>query len=645
MLVAVALLGAAFPPAAYATLSWTGPTFLSDGGTSELNAIACPSVSECVAVDGPGNVVTFDPSSPQGWTAYRVDRGEYPQAVACPTATQCTEVDARGWEVTFNPHSAFNSTRYQIDAGRVFSAVACPSASQCTATDESGNAVTFDPSTPATAVTATIGAGNLPSIACPSATQCTATDQGVSLHGPRAGPPELITFNPQMPIERKAVTALNISVFADVACPSTTECVTTAEPSCTTKCHQETITFDPQSGQMSSPVVRSQQLLVSLACATALQCTVMDLSGNEITFDPNSTSASGTARILAVHGSPSGQYPGKIACPSATLCAVVAQIGGAEVTFDPKAPGQPSAVSLDDGGPNVAVDCPTALECIGVANIEPVYSQGPVSATAVFAPGSNEPAAASIVAARGPGGISCPTATQCTVVTQSGFGRYTTYETTYNPRHPPQTLPLDRHSVRMEHASLKGVSCPTAAQCTAVDSIGRAVTFNPHRPRWHRPRRIDDGRLTGIVCPSRVQCVAIDRSGHEVTFDPQTKRAPVRVRIDGRRPLWSLSCPAASQCTAVDAAGDEVTFDPATGRRLARHRIDTPSLTAISCPSSSFCVAVDTAGNAIAGNPRGSAPWSSTHLLGASALLAVFCTSRHQCVATDDDGHAFTGRA
>ena len=56
------------------------------------------------------------------WSApYALDRTgtQYLSGVACPSATQCTAVDQSGGEVTFDPTSATpNSTRHTIDSGR-----------------------------------------------------------------------------------------------------------------------------------------------------------------------------------------------------------------------------------------------------------------------------------------------------------------------------------------------------------------------------------------------------------------------------------------------------------------------------------------------------------------------------------------------
>src|SRR5690349_5392728 len=40
---------------------------------------------------------------------------------------------------------------------------------------------------------------------------------------------------------------------------------------------------------------------------------------------------------------------------------------------------------------------------------------------------------------------------------------------------------------------LKGIACPSAAQCTAVDNVGREATFNPASPGTPTMTSVDPG--------------------------------------------------------------------------------------------------------------------------------------------------------
>ena len=115
---------------------------------------------------------------------------------------------------------------------------------------------------------------------------------------------------------------------------------------------------------------------------------------------------------------------------------------------------------------------------------------------------------------------------------------------------------------------ISGVATP---QCTAVDTSGDEVTFNPSTsstnnygvtPVDSSPNR----HLTSVSCPSQAECVAVDQGGNEVIFNPENPTTPIvtaaYVTIDAGHALNAVSCPSLTQCTAVDAAGGVVTFDP-----------------------------------------------------------------------------------
>src|SRR6266496_468323 len=87
--------------------SWSTPIAIAHNGPGRSTSIACPSVTQCTAVDNGGGEVTFDPTSTTpNSTARTVDAGQINLAVACPSAAQCTAVSETGSEVTFNPTAA-----------------------------------------------------------------------------------------------------------------------------------------------------------------------------------------------------------------------------------------------------------------------------------------------------------------------------------------------------------------------------------------------------------------------------------------------------------------------------------------------------------------------------------------------------------
>jgi hypothetical protein len=205
-------------------------------------------------------------------------------------------------------------------------------------------------------------------------------------------------------------------------------------------------------------------------------------------------------------------------------------------------------------------------------------------------------------------------------------------------------------------ATLTGIACPSQRQCTAVNSAGQELTFDPSSRRAPRPLPIEFAHrskfLDAVACPSVRECVAVDWHGTEVTFNPRAPGHPRAVEADRYGyasgypvpSLTSIACPSVSQCTAVDNQGDFVTFDPAAPHLRDDQSIDQPddaytnppSLRAVACPSASRCIAVDSYGDALTFAPWGGANPLATAGLPANGLETIACLAVHRCVATDD---------
>jgi hypothetical protein len=211
-------------------------------------------------------------------------------------------------------------------------------------------------------------------------------------------------------------------------------------------------------------------------------------------------------------------------------------------------------------------------------------------------------------------------------------------------------------AARAHAATLTGVACPSATQCTAVDAAGQELTFDPSSSGRHRLGQIVLTQryhfLDAVACPSARECVAVDRHGSEITFDPRAPGHPHAAEIDsvgfgngyGVPALTSIACVSSSQCTAVDNQGDFVTFDPFAPRHRDGQTIDTPddsytpppSLRAVVCPSATRCVAVDSYGDALTFAAWGSANDVDTTQMQTNGLKTIACLTTARCVTTDD---------
>ena len=332
------------------SFSWSAPYGLDRTGGEGLSGVACPSSTQCTAVDSNGGEVTFDPtSSTPTSTVHTVDSnpggrggGQDLNGVACPSSTQCTAVGGNGGEVTFDPTSSTpNSTLHTVDSGQFLHGVACPSSTQCTAVGGNGGEVTFDPTSSTPNSTVHTVDSDLSGVACPSSTQCTAV-------GGNGGE---VTFDPTSSTPNSTVHTVVDSnpggrvggLFPfGVACPSSTQCTAVDE-------FGGEVTFDPTSSTPNSTVhtVDSGQGLTGVACPSSTQCTAVDEFGGEVTFDPTSSTPNST-----VHTVDSGQGLTGVACPSVSECVAVDDLGngftGTAVAAAPPAP-TVSGVSPSEG--------------------------------------------------------------------------------------------------------------------------------------------------------------------------------------------------------------------------------------------------------------------------------------------------------
>jgi hypothetical protein len=276
-----------FDPSSPGTPTPTPITIDSDSG---VFGVACPSITQCTAVDGNGQEVTFDPSSPGTPTPITIDSGVL-HSVACPSSTQCTAVDYyNGWEVTFDPSSPGTPTPITIDSGNYLTSVACPSITQCTAVDGNGSEVTFDPSSPGTPTPITIDSGNyLYALACVSSTQCTAVDdQGQG-----------VTFNPSSPgTPTPTMIDSNSRFLRAVACPSSTQCTTV-------DIIAHAVTFNPSSpGSATLELLPGASTLTGVSCSSVTLCVAVDGSGHAFVGTASTDTVPPSISITA----PTGAY-------------------------------------------------------------------------------------------------------------------------------------------------------------------------------------------------------------------------------------------------------------------------------------------------------------------------------------------------
>jgi hypothetical protein len=280
---------------------------------------------------------------------------------------------------------------------------------------------------------------------------------------------------------------------------------------------------DPNSG--NGPVD------TALSCPSAAQCTLLDSTGTEATFDPQSNSQAPTSADIGATAS--------ISCPATDLC-VGTDGTGDVVTFNPSAAAATAhQVTMDANGNQLSISCPTTSLCAATED-QSAGDPGEITFNPASPPTDATPVSID------PGGqglqVSCPAGLTnlCVAVDQEGK------EVTFNPNAPSGA----KAATIVAHNFAVGVSCPpdTTAQCTALDATGGFITFNPSNPGSPPTYGVAEDNYWGAVaCSTPNVCTAADSFGRAGTFDPTITNSaanavqPVSL-YDGGSPA-AISCP------------------------------------------------------------------------------------------------------
>jgi serine/threonine protein kinase len=148
--------------------SWSAPVSIDDA--NELDSISCASSTFCAAVDSVGDALTYNGTS---WSAPSLVSDTGLNAVACPSVTFCVAV-ATDTALTYNG-SAWSTPTVVYQSTADLYSVSCSSNTFCVAIDGKGNALLYDGSR-WLAPTSIDGSQTLISVSCPSEGFCVAVD-------------------------------------------------------------------------------------------------------------------------------------------------------------------------------------------------------------------------------------------------------------------------------------------------------------------------------------------------------------------------------------------------------------------------------------------------------------------------------------
>jgi hypothetical protein len=291
------------------------------------------------------------------------------------------------------------------------------------------------------------------------------------------------------------------------------------------------------------------------------------------------------------------------------------------------------AHQVDLGQTITDMSCPTATQCtvVGDSNDETTFDPqtgGTVNAFPIASTGAYQ-------------GISCWSVTQCTAV---GGGNEVTFDpNVQNPTTPAPHAAIDANP----GVDLVSVSCLGANQCSAVDgNSGKEVTFNPTTGAAEDPTTVDThGDLTNVTCLTTTECVAVDDAGWEATFDPTgvaatfTQEVGLANGVTNALPsLSSITCPTADQCSASANNGSAATFNPHSTTATNRQFLSpTSQYGGMACPTTSFCVTASAHNGVVSLDPHANSPTTVTPL-GVLGQGPIVCFSASQCTVSSGVG-------
>ncbi len=193
--------------------------------------------------------------------------------------------------------------------------------------------------------------------------------------------------------------------------------------------------------------------------------------------------------------------------------------------------------------------------------------------------------------------------------------------------------------------NLRGVACPSASLCVAVDHSGGVYTTTDPGAgggAWRAAKIPKAKQLFGVSCPSPGQCVLVGLEGEVITSSNPTGGAAAWTvtHLSEPLPLRSVSCTGAL-CVAGDAAGNVLaSTDPAKASSwvvTAQPNGENPVL-GVGCAGESLCVAGDAANALVSTAPASAGSWATTPLVNRFQILAASCPTATLCVLSSNNG-------
>jgi hypothetical protein len=562
------------------------------------------------------------------------------------------------------------STPAQVDSQQPFaepavlSDVACPTSGLCVAVDDRGNALTTtDPATvPATWTAQQVTATGLNQVVCNGTSLCAATGQGGVV---------AVTTDPAAPAPQWTTTSLPGGISARLQCPTSTQCLAVGV---TGQTFVMTLGADGQPAWVPGAKIAvaddPRTGLSDVSCPSSSLCLALGVAGDTYaSTDPLDPQAQWAVTRQAF-GPCSGcaqdraDSPARITCPAASLCLVPGDVQDPAKESNDPASSAPTWTSLDAAHSNdiTALRCSSTTLCFGANLDDQQEAINPSAPAATFAPlGQGQVQGVNLSLA------SCtPDAALCV-----GAGDQST-QVLLDPASPSSAWSAPQTIDQAGFSSLRGLACPSAKDCLAVDDAGNELVTDhgaAATPPWRVTPGIDHGytqrhcnsgnchAFRAVACPSTHLCVAagfqalVIASTNPFAASPTWSRP--RATNDGR--FNAVACPSTHMCV-VAGTGAEVSTQPGAANPRYRGIQFTgqpfhgrSSLDGVSCPSAKLCVVVDSQGGITTSRRPADArsKWLRIRVEHGPAvgLSSVSCPSTSLCVAADNFGNVLTTTA
>jgi uncharacterized Fe-S cluster protein YjdI len=575
------------------SLTWAGPTRVNGTGNGYLSDPACLSATNCFAIDGAGDKVTWNGSTWSGPApAVSGSPGQGGQGgTSCSTSSFCMVVGFNGaWA-----YSGGTWSHTDLDDDYYWQSVSCPSTTFCVAADGNGHVSTYSKGT-WSAPDQLDATGQL-SVSCVSSSFCIVG----------AGSGKAYTWN-----GTKWSAPVTVSAWAiTVDCVSTSWCVAV---------DQETEVYHYNGAQWTDTGTTDQDPANNnpsrLVCTSTTFCMAVDATGDVVGYNGATWTSYGTP-ITSPEADLNFIYWPDLACSGETCVETVSGPNSFADSFTGGTWGP--AKSLDGSGELDVVSCAPSAGASGGSFCAAVGA----SLDALTETDGSWSGAVPLAGALDPSTVSCTSAQFCLAADPNAlFWQYS--GSAWASVAAPSGLA----------DGTMAVSCASATLCGLADSEGGLTTYNGSA--W-TALADTTGNWSTISCPATSFCAAGDfNNGDVALFDGASWSAPTVLDSTG---IEALSCASATFCIATSENADVYEFNGSTWTPMTTNT--DASFTSVSCPSSTFCAAVDYTGSVYTWN---GAQWSSPDAVTSDDVSPMIsCANSAYCVITDGTGSVYTG--